>query len=72
MESCGSEKCRVEWEKIPGEECSQVYRTLELRDCGDEVNGKVILQNPHKTRYTPLSIDALPYTAPTDRQALAN
>ena len=24
---------------------SQVYRTLELRDCGDEVNGVLILQN---------------------------
>ena len=69
MESCGSEKCREEQEKIPGGKGSQVYRTMLLRDCGDEVNRKVVLQNPHKTRYTPLSIDALPYTAPTDRQA---
>ena len=64
--------CREEQEKIPGEECSQVYRTLELRDCGDGLNRVLILQNQHKTSYTPLSIDALPYTAPTDRQAHAN
>ena len=43
MESCGSEKCRVEWEKIPGEEGSQVHCTMLLRDCGDEVNRMVIL-----------------------------
>ena len=41
---------------------SQVYRTMLLRDCGDEVNEKVTLQNPHKP--TPS-----PKPAPTDRQA---
>ena len=66
MESCGSEKCRVEWEKIPGVKGSQVYCTMLLRDCGGRVNRVLILLH---TAYTPLSIDALPYTAPTDRQA---
>ena len=66
MESCGSEKCRVEWEKIPGEECSQVYRTLELRDCGDGLNRVLILQNQLQTD---TAARHRPYTAPTDRQA---
>ena len=65
MESWRKCKCRVEWEKIPGVKGSQVYCTMLLRDCGDEVNRMLI-------PLTPLSIDALPYTAPTDRQALVN
>ena len=34
---------KVEWEKIPGEECSQVYRTMLLRDCESGLNGVLIL-----------------------------
>ena len=58
MESWRKCKCRVEWEKIPGVKGSQVYRTLELRDCESGLNRVLIPRYSREMLPPPVSVPA--------------